>query len=372
MENQRNHQRESSIAKDLHTSIMAPVTRQEARRRRAADPAWQAAFYEPKSPKTLKPSKGSKVLEGSKTLRVSKVSSAPRTSKVQRPPKNMKSICNRLLSLSAPTPPPTDATSSIEKVSESSPAPPPGQATSSKIELSNPSPAPPPRQAALSYTEIRSPWLDEYDHPDWSHFTATDWNAPSRVVRRSLSPQWSPKSSLPDSQPTLSGNPSLPLVNTDPANLELDTVDSSRSYKKPSKIFKPKDSPRQSHTSSNHSSPQFKTIKKLNIKVVSPNSERPPCTSPSCPVHPTPHKQGTYLHGGASPKNHFTFAWSNPPPEVWAAHQKNRHDEATEQELALIASFRAYHDQRAVVGGITTSGICQNEPVKVRECSFSF
>lgn len=351
---------------------MVPVTRQEARRRRAADPAWQEAFYELKSPKTSKPSKDSKGLGGSKTSRVSKVSSTPRTSKVQRPSKVRPSVCNRLLSLTAPTPPPTEVTASKKEILESSPAPPAGQASSSKVGLCNPSPAPPPSQATLSNTEISSPWLDEYGYPDWSYFKAIDWNAPSSVVRRGPSPQWSPKSLSPDSQPTLSGTPSLPLVNMDPANLELGTVASSRSFRKPNKVFKPKDSPRQSQRSSNHRSPQFKSIKKLNIKVISPNSERAPCTSPSCPVHPIPHKQGTYLHGGASPKNHFTFAWSNPPPEVWAAHQKNRHDEATEQELALIASFRAYHDQRAFVGGITTSGICLNEPVKVRECSFSF
>lgn len=284
----------------------------------------------------------------------------------------MMSICNRLRSLSAPTSSSTDATSFKEEVSESSSASSSEQATSSKVELSNPSLAPSSRQAVPSYTETRSSWLNEYDHPDWSHFTATDWNAPRRVVRRCLSSQWSSKSSLPDSQPTLFGNLFLPLVNTDSANLKLDTVDFSRSYKKPSKIFKPKDSSRQSQTSSSHSFSQFKFIKKLNIKVVSLNSERSPCTSPSCSVHSTSHKRGTYLHDEASSKNHFTFAWSNSPPEVWAAHQKNRHDEAIEQELALIASFRAYHDQRAIVGGITTSGICQNEPVKVRECSFSF
>jgi len=145
---------------------MASVTRQEARRRRAANSAWQAAFYEPKSSKTLKPSKGSKILEGSKTLRVSKVSSAPRASKVQRPPKTMMSICNRLRSLSAPTSSSTDATSFKEEVSESSSASSSEQATSSKVELSNPSLAPSSRQAVPSYTETRSSWLNEYDHPD--------------------------------------------------------------------------------------------------------------------------------------------------------------------------------------------------------------
>lgn len=332
---------------------MAAVTRAEARRRRAADPTWQADLYEPHGPKTSKAAKGPKASKGSKGPQLSKVSKTPRMSKTKRLSKTRTSISKELQSYS------------LQKLLLT-------ETISSKLETSYSSPAPPPRQATPSYTETISPWLDEFDRPDWSYFRATDWTAPSSVTGRRPSPQWSPKSLSPVFQPTLFGAPLLPLVNTEPANLKLGTVAYPPSYNKPTKIFKPKDNPRQSQSSSNHSSPQFKSIKKLNIKVVSPNIERPPCTSPSCPVHPVPHRQGTYLHGGASPKNHFTFAWSNPPPEVWDAHQKNRHDEATEEELELIANFRAYHDHRAVAGGITTSGICQNEPVKVRECSFSF
>ncbi len=351
---------------------MTSVTRQEARRRRAANSAQQAAFYESESSKILKLSKNSKILKDSKILRVSKVSSASRTSKIQRSLKSMTAICNRLLSLSAFTSSSTDATSFKEEILKSSLASSSEQTTSSKVELSNSSLASSSRQTALFYIEIRSSWLNEYDHSDWSHFTVTDWNASSRVVRRTLSSQWSSKSSLSNSQSTLFENLSLSLVNTNSANLKLDTVDFLRFYKKSSKIFKFKNSSRQSQTFSSHSFSQFKFIKKLNIKVISLNSERSSCISSSCSVHSISHKQSTYLHDEASSKNHFTFAWSNSLSEVWAAHQKNRHDETIEQELALIASFRAYHDQRAIVSGIITSGICQNELIKIRECSFSF
>ena len=201
----------------------------------------------------------------------------------------------------------------------------------------------------------------------FTDFRPVKWNQSSSVAE---SPQMSPKSTS-HSQATVLGKHARSSGTSESTNSGSETTSTSRPPKKRAKTFlRSRDQPHGSATSSSSKSPRVAAIKRLEIKNVSPNTERAPCLSPSCPLYPTPHQQGTYLHGGQSPRNHTTFGWSNPPPEIWAAHQKNRHDEATEAELELIANFRAHHDQRVQNGGITTSGICQNEPVPVRQSSF--
>lgn len=288
---------------------MGRMTRQEARRQKEADPAWQADFYRLKSPKN------------SRFAKMSKVTKAPRASKTEGS-----------LKIKMPSP----VRSLVRPHTCVSPLPLPTLATSSN-------------------TETTAAWIDTCDYSN-SHFKAIGWDAPSTVDCGS--PQESPKAGR-DSQAMVFEHPEI--------------ADDPIQFKKPTRAFlKSKNRSGHSAASSTSSSPRVASLKKLDARSVSPNSERPLCISPTCPVYPIAHQQGTYLHGGTSPRNHFTFDYSNPPPAVWVAHEKNRHDEATEEDLELVANFRAHHDHCVHAGGITTSGICQVEPVHVRESSFSF
>ena len=202
------------------------------------------------------------------------------------------------------------------------------------------------------------------------HFKVIDWKAPNSVAKPSL--QWSPMSSSA-TPPVFWQEPQPSTHTVVPVNPITETASPLPLFRKPAKPFlKSKTNFSHSQTSSSASIRQVTNLKKLDIKATSPNSERAPCTSPSCPIHPLVHNQGTYLHEGRSPRNHFTFGWSNPPAEVWAANQKNRHDEATEADLELIASFRAYHDQSVQAGGVIAAGIINSEPEIRPKPSFIF
>ena len=285
------------------------MTRQEARRQKAADPAWQADFCRLKTPKN------------SRFAKTSKVTKAPRVSKTQRSPK---------INMPSPIPSPAGPETCVP-------------------------PLPLPIQATSSSTKVTAAWIDPCDYSN-PHFKAIGWDAPSTVYCDI--PQESPKAGR-DSQAMVFERPEI--------------ADAPTHFKKPTLAFlKSKNRPGHSVTSSSRSSTRVASLKKLEVRSISPNSERPLCISPTCPVYPIAHQQGTYLHGGTSPRNHFTFDYSNPPPAVWAAYGKNRHGEATEEDLELVANFRAHHDHRVHAGGIITSGICQMEPVYVRESSFSF
>ena len=259
-------------------------------------------------------------------------------------------------------------------VSKSSPA----SSARRKSKNRSPSPQRPQSKSSSTYSlegsspfpKIRTPaWESGVYRPGDPSFKAIDWDASSSTA--DLSPQLSPKSSTA-SHTTSWEHPRLSSCTTEPADPITGNSSLPKPFRKPAKPFlKAKKNAGHSPTSSSASAPRIANLKTLNLKTTSPNSERAPCISPSCPVHPMAHNQGTYLHEGQSPKNHLTFGWSNPPLEIWAAYQKNRHEEATEDDLELIANFRAYHDQHAQAGSIITSGIINNEPEIIRKSSFS-
>ena len=268
---------------------------------------------------------------------------------------------------------PTQATGSTQKMSRNQKTP-----KSKKAPKAFKPKKTPKRQKRLEKVRVPSPTVAAQLSPQDisprdiplscpTDFRPVNWDQPTSVVE---SRQLSPKSTS-HSQATVLGKHAHSPDSSETADSSSESAGTLRPPKKRAKAFlRSKDQHRDSATSSTSRSPRIAAIKRLEIKHVSPNTERAPCLSPSCPLYPTPHRQGVYLHGGQSPKNHTTFGWSNPPPKIWAAHQKNRYDEATEAELELIADFRAHHDQRVQTGGIITSGICQNEPAQVRQSSF--
>ena len=66
------------------------------------------------------------------------------------------------------------------------------------------------------------------------------------------------------------------------------------------------------------------------------------CTSQKCPIK-IEHKSGRYLHCGKRNQREPAFGSCNPPPEVWAAFDRNRagNGEATDDQV--IGGFREAH-----------------------------
>ena len=79
-----------------------------------------------------------------------------------------------------------------------------------------------------------------------------------------------------------------------------------------------------------------------------------PCTSPFCPVK-VPHNTGVYLHNGLPNlplPAHSRFGFSNPPPQVWAAHRK------------IVGGVEGTSEERALVDAFVQNHVCSEEAEK--------
>lgn len=69
----------------------------------------------------------------------------------------------------------------------------------------------------------------------------------------------------------------------------------------------------------------------------------PFCSTPSCPVGGL-HFKGMYIHGyQLNPRFDSEFGYSNPPPEIWAALDRQRSGDDRAEDRIALGAFCLYH-----------------------------
>lgn len=69
------------------------------------------------------------------------------------------------------------------------------------------------------------------------------------------------------------------------------------------------------------------------------------CKRPTCPVK-VPHCEGPYQHEGVPGKgNHAVWGVCNPPPDVWAAFERQRKGKASWEDIDLVLRFSECHSE---------------------------